>query len=172
MNGNSHVINSHSQSHSIPNAKYLTDNANNAENSHHHAKTSTTSKMPTTSMTTTTRSNFVGNKMRNNVGHKASQMRRIQLSTAAKRCKSMDNNNPKTINCSDPNNKALPTTTTTDDDDTEGSHQTNASDAHSSTSQSIGPRKLVKVKTWYTQSSHDVQLPATFTLHEQEPQLP
>lgn len=152
MNENSHVINSHSpsHSHSIPNAKNLTDNANN-KNAHAHAKT-----------TSTTSSNFVGNKIRNNVGHKASQMRRIQLSTAAKRCKSMDNNPSKAINSHMDPHKAA---TTTADDDVEESRQANAVDdsmsANSCASQVIAPRKLVTVKTWYTQSSHDVQLPAT-----------
>lgn len=158
VNGNSHVINSHSPSHSIPNAKNLTDNANN-KNAHPHAKT--------------TSGNFVGNKIRNNVGHKASQMRRIQLSSASKRCKSMDNNTPKAINShTDP----LKAATTTGDDNIVESRQTNAVDdstsANSSTSQAIGPRKLVKVKTWYTQST-SVQLPATTsTLNERQLNLP
>lgn len=159
MNGNSHVINSHSPSHSIPNAKNLTDNANN-KNAHPHART----------MSSTTGGNFVGNKIRNNVGHKASQMRRIQLSTAAKRCKSMDNNIPKAIN----SHKAA---TITEDDNIEENCQANVIDestsANSSTSQAIGPRKLVKVKTWYTQSSHDVQLPATTSsIDERQQNLP
>ena len=157
MNGNSHVINSHTPSHSIPNAKNLTDNANNKD-AHPHARTMLT-----------TGGNFVGNKIRNNVGHKASQMRRIQLSTAAKRCKSMDNNIPKAIN----SHKAA---TTTEDDNIEESCRANAIDdstsANSSTSQAIGPRKLVKVKTWYTQSSHDVQLPATTLSLDERQNLP
>lgn len=121
-----------------------------------------------------------GNKTRNNVGHKASQTKRIQLSTAAKRCKSIDrsnavdNNNSKNVNLDD---------ICKADDDVEGGRK-GADDgdncvtavntpnqrhnfdidtiANSVSTQSTESPTLVKVKTWYTEatvalpSSHDV----------------
>lgn len=92
-----------------------------------------------------------GNKTRNNIGHKASQTKRIQLSTAAKRCKSMnrssaaDNNNSKSINLDD--------ICKADDDDDNCVAPISTVDNHSnsiSTIQSTESPTLVKVKAWYT----------------------
>lgn len=168
MNGNSHVASSHLQqpshdqltSHSIPNAKKLYDDVN--INSHQDHNTSTATSSGT----------FAGNKMRNNVGHKASQMRRIQLSTASKRCKSTDNN-PKAINNTHQEKAA---TTGTDDDDADRSCQINVGDdmtsANNSTSQSTASPTLVRVKTWYTESSYGVLVPTALNLQEQHRYIP
>lgn len=159
MNGNSHVAPSHDQltSHSIPNAKKLYDDVNiNSHQAHHNTSMATSS------------GTFAGNKMRNNVGHKASQMRRIQLSTASKRCKSTDNN-PKAINNTHHDKAA---TTTTDDDDADKSCQINVGDdmtsANNSTTQSTESPTLVRVKTWYTESSFGVLLPLPTAMNLQE----
>lgn len=106
--------------------------------------------------------NAIGNKTKNNVGHKASQTKRIQLSTAAKRCKSMkgsvDNNNSKTINLDD----ICKAGGTKEDDDcvmainTPNQRQNfdpEAIASISTTTKSIESPTLVKVKTWYTESS-------------------
>lgn len=172
MNGNSHVASSHLQpshdqltSHSIPNAKKLYDDVNiNSHQEHYN-----------TSMTTSS-GTFVGNKMRNNVGHKASQMRRIQLSTASKRCKSIDNN-PKVINNQTHHETAATTTTTaTKDDDADKSCQINVGDdmtsANNSTTQSTESPTLVRVKTWYTESSYGVLIPTALNLQEQHRYIP
>jgi hypothetical protein len=161
VNGNSHVVNFHSPlhgqhtSHSIPYAKNssTTDNAANKNShfAHHHANTTTTTS---------------GNKMRNNVGHKASQMRRIQLSTAAKRCKSIENHHY--------HKTATAAMTTTDEDEIEEENPqvnavnediSSANNSHTTNQSATESPTLVRVKTWYTESH--VQLPATFTLHEQ-----
>lgn len=155
LNGNSH-LQPHDQltSHSIPNAKKIYDDVKT--NSHHNTSTSSVT--------------FAGNKMRNNVGHKASQMRRIQLSTASKRCKSTENT-PKAIN-----NTHQEKAATTDHNDADKSCHISVGDdmtsANNSTSQSTASPTLVKVKTWYTQSSHGVPLPTAQNLHEQYRHLP
>ena len=115
-----------------------------------------------------------GNKTKNNVGHKASQTKRIQLSTAAKRCKSInrsnavDNNNSKAINLDDickaedveevddeTDNCAAVTNTPNKrhniDVDTVANNSISTQSAESPT--------LVKVKTWYTDST--VSLPTS-----------
>lgn len=117
-----------------------------------------------------------GNKTKNNVGHKASQTKRIQLSTAAKRCKSInrsnavDNNNSKTINLDD--------ICKADDGGDEGAkdvddncvavvntpnqrHNTDIDTIAniSISTQSTESPTLVKVKTWYTEAS--VALPSS-----------
>lgn len=118
------------------------------------------------------------NKTRNNVGHKASQTKRIQLSTAAKRCKSInrsnavDNNNSKAINLDD--------ICKADDVEGEGGKGDNDDDNcaaivntpnqrhnvdvdtianNSISTQSTESPTLVKVKTWYTEAS--VALPSS-----------
>lgn len=106
--------------------------------------------------------NVFGNKSKNNVGHKASQTKRIQLSTAAKRCKSMkrsnavDNKNSKTINLDD---KAV---RTKEDDNcvmvinTPNQRQNIDPEAIANcriTTKSLESPTLVTVKTWYTESS-------------------
>lgn len=117
-------------------------------------------------------STVFGNKTKNNVGHKASQTKRIQLSTAAKRCKSInrsqavDNNNSKAINPDD-----ICKTDGADgqrgnvDDDDKCVSIVNTSTAphqrHNSISNRSESPTLVTVKTWYTESvalpsSHDV----------------
>lgn len=167
MNGNSHVANTHLQqashdqltSHSIPNAKKLYDDVNiNSHQAHHSTSTATSS------------GTFAGNNMRNNVGHKASQMRRIQLSTASKRCKSMDNN-PKAITNTHHDKAA-----TSDDNDADKSCQINVGDdmtsANNSTTQSTESPTLVRVKTWYTESSYGVLLPTAMNLQEQHRYIP
>lgn len=176
LNGNSHVANSHLEpsshdqltSHSIPNAKILYDDVNkNSHETHQQLCTSAATSSGT----------FTGNKMRNNVGHKASQMRRIQLSTASKRCKSTDNN-PKAINNTHHDRAAttITTTTTADDDDADKSCQINVGDdmtsANNSTSQSTESPTLVRVKTWYTESSCGVAVPTALNLQEQYRNLP
>lgn len=101
-----------------------------------------------------------GNKTKSNVGHKASQTKRIQLSTAAKRCKSInrsnavDNNNSKTINLDD----ICKADDAEDDDNCVNApnqrHNVDVDVAHSiSTTQSVDSPTLVKVKTWYTEAS-------------------
>jgi hypothetical protein len=122
-----------------------------------------------------------GNKTKNNVGHKASQTKRIQLSTAAKRCKSInrsnavDNNNSKTINLDD-----ICKADDVEDDfeeDEEVEYEDDNCAAVVSTpnqrhnvdvdtvannsidTQSTESPTLVKVKTWYTESS--VSLPTS-----------
>jgi hypothetical protein len=113
-----------------------------------------------------------GNKTKNNVGHKASQTKRIQLSTAAKRCKSInrsnavDNNNSKTINLDD-----ICKADDVEDEEEEVEYEDDNCVAVVSTpnqrhnvdvdtvannsidTQSTESPTLVKVKTWYTESS-------------------
>jgi ribosomal protein L44E len=124
-----------------------------------------------------------GNKTKNNVGHKASQTKKIQLSTAAKRCKSInrssavDNNNSKTINLDDickaedvekeeKEVGGFGAETSDADDNYVTSHQRHNIDADTiannsiSTTQSTDSPTLVKVKTWYTESTV-VALPST-----------
>lgn len=127
-----------------------------------------------------------GNKTKNNVGHKASQTKRIQLSTAAKRCKSInrsnavDNNNSKTINLDDIC-KADDVEDGKDDDNcvavVNTPNQRHNIDIetianNSISTQSMESPTLVKVKTWYTETT--VALPTnesevfwywTFLLH-------
>jgi hypothetical protein len=119
-----------------------------------------------------------GNKTKNNVGHKASQTKRIQLSTAAKRCKSInrsnavDNNNSKAINLDDickaedveDGEKEVD-----DEDDNCATIMNTPNQRHnvdvdtvannSISTQSTGSPTLVKVKTWYTEST--VSLPTS-----------
>ncbi len=161
VNGNSHFqSSSHDQltSHSIPNAKILYEDVNRNSNSH---QVHQQHKHNTTSTAT-----FVGNKMRNNVGHKASQMRRIQLSTASKRCKSMDNNT---------RHDKSATSTTNDSSDVDKSCQINVGEemtsANNSTAQSLESPTLVRVKTWYTESAYGV-LPLPTSLNLQHSHLP
>lgn len=163
VSGNSHLDPpSYDQftSHSIPNAKSLYDDVNT--NSHQHQLTTT---MATSSGT------FAGNKMCNNVGHKASQMRRIQLSTASKRCKSSSGNNPTAINNTHHDTAAAIATT-----DEDKSCQINVGDdvtsANNSTTQSTASPTLVRVKTWYTESSCGVLLPTALNIQEQHRHLP
>lgn len=110
-------------------------------------------------------------KTQNNVGHKASQTKRIQLSTAAKRCKSInrskavDNNNSKTINLDDickADDVAGKELKEKDDDNcvtvVNTPHQRHNTDTetlatNSISNQSTDSPTLVKVKTWYTESS-------------------
>lgn len=109
-------------------------------------------------------STVFGNKTKNNVGHKASQTKRIQLSTAAKRCKSInrsqavDNNNSKAINPDDicKADGADGQRADVDDDKCVSSRQRQNSISNRSESPT-----LVTVKTWYTESvalpsPHDV----------------
>jgi hypothetical protein len=115
-----------------------------------------------------------GNKTKNNVGHKASQTKRIQLSTAAKRCKSInrssavDNNNSKSINLDDickaddgPNENDDNDEVDDTEVDCEAQHlhvDTEAANNSISTQSTESPT-LVKVKAWYTESS--VPLPSS-----------
>lgn len=108
-----------------------------------------------------------GNKTKNNIGHKASQTKRIQLSTAAKRCKSInrskavDNNNSKAVNPSD-NCKAAGASERVRDDKcvtvvNTPNHGNNLDietiATNSLSTQSTESPTLVKVKTWYTAES-------------------
>lgn len=159
LSGNSHVANSHLEppsydqytSHSIPNAKHL---YGDVSNSHHHPSAATSS------------GTFAGNKTRTNAGHKASQMRRIQLSTASKRCKPTDHQ-PKAINNTHHERAAV---------DADKSCQINVGDdatsANNSTTQSTESPTLVRAKTWYTETSFGVALPTTLNLQEQHRHLP
>lgn len=110
-----------------------------------------------------------GNKTKNNVGHKASQTKRIQLSTAAKRCKSInrsnavDNNNSKAINLDDicKAEDVEDEAKKVDDDDncaavgnTRNQRHTDVDTvANSVSTQSAESPTLVRVKTWYTEST-------------------
>jgi hypothetical protein len=113
-----------------------------------------------------------GNKTKSNVGHKASQTKRIQLSTAAKRCKSInrssaaDNNNSKSINlddickADDGLNESNDVNDEVDGGDCEAQrHQVESEAAanNSISTQSTESPTLVKVKTWYTESSVPLQ---------------
>lgn len=116
----------------------------------------------------------LGNKTKNNVGHKASQTKRIQLSTAAKRCKSInrsnavDNNNSKAINLDDIC-KAEDVEEVEDETDncvvvTNTPNQRHNTDVDTVANNSISTQSaesptLVKVKTWYTDST--VSLPTS-----------
>lgn len=117
-----------------------------------------------------------GNKTKNNVGHKASQTKRIQLSTAAKRCKSInrsnavDNNNSKAINLDDickAEDVGDEGKEVDDEDDNCAAvmntpnqrHNVDETVANSISTQSTGSPTLVKVKTWYTEST--VSLPTS-----------
>lgn len=113
--------------------------------------------------------NVLGDNTKNNVGHKASQTKRIQMSTAAKRCKSMnrskavDNNNSKAINLND---------ICKADDVTDGQEEkyddvnydaavkmpSQCLNLDTGTLNSISNRStesptLVKIKTWYIEAS-------------------
>jgi len=57
-------------------------------NSNRHT-TATSTSSPKQTLISASSATVFGNKTKNNVGHKASQIKRIQLSTAAKRCKSI-----------------------------------------------------------------------------------
>jgi hypothetical protein len=111
-----------------------------------------------------------GNKTKNNVGHKASQTKRIQLSTAAKRCKSInrsnafDNNNSKAINLDDICKADDVEDKEGEEVDDEDDNCASANQRHinidvdtiannSIDTQSTESPTLVKVKTWYTESS-------------------
>lgn len=109
-----------------------------------------------------------GNKTKNNIGHKASQTKRIQLSTAAKRCKSnsrsntVDNNNSKAVNPDDICKAAGASERTRNDDDSvtianTPNHRHNLDietiATTSLSTQSTESPTLVKVKTWYTAES-------------------
>lgn len=115
-----------------------------------------------------------GNKTKNNVGHKASQTKRIQLSTAAKRCKSInrsnavDNNNSKAINLDDICKAEEEEEEEVDDDDdncvvvagvTNKRHNIDIDTNISISTQSTESPTLVKVKEWYTEST--VSLPSS-----------
>jgi hypothetical protein len=86
--------------------------------------------------------------MRNNFGHKVSQTKRIQLSTAAKRCKSAerasatDNNHP---------HRAISEDGEAAEEEAELEEANSGCNA--SSNQSTDSPTLVKVKTWYTESS-------------------
>ena len=116
-----------------------------------------------------------GNKTKNNIGHKASQTKRIQLSTAAKRCKSInrsnavDNNNSKAVNPDDICKAAGASERIKDDDNcvtvvNASNHRHNLDietiATTSLSTQSTESPTLVKVKTWYTAES-TVALPPT-----------
>lgn len=108
------------------------------------------------------------NKTRNNVGHKASQTKRIQLSTAAKRCKSinrsdaLDNNNSKVVNPDDICEAANDDTCVVTLVNTPNHHHNPDAETIATTSSqcSSEPATLVKVKTWYTAET-TVALPPT-----------
>lgn len=68
-----------------------------------YSKNSTNSHRSTTQHYHVHQTNVFGNKMKNNIGHKVSQTKRIQLSTAAKRCKSIE----KSTHAGDNNSKAI-----------------------------------------------------------------
>lgn len=113
-----------------------------------------------------------GNKSKNNVGHKTSQTKRIQLSTAAKRCKSMNRTNAAENNNNN-NSKAINLDGICEaDDGAEGERENDDSDnfetrnidIESGASNGISTHlaespTLVKVKAWYTASS--VALPSS-----------
>lgn len=117
-----------------------------------------------------------GNKTKNNVGHKASQTKRIQLSTAAKRCKSInrsnavDNNNSKAINLDDicKADEVEDKREEVDDEDDNcvavvstpnQRHNIDVDTVANNSTQSSKSPTLVKVKTWYTEST--VSLPTS-----------
>lgn len=106
-----------------------------------------------------------GNKSKNNVGHKTSQTKRIQLSTAAKRCKSMNrtnaaennNNNSKAINLDgicEAGDGADGERENDDSDNfkTRNIDTENVANNGTSTHLTESPT-LVKVKAWYTAST-------------------
>jgi ribosomal protein L44E len=114
-----------------------------------------------------------GNKTKSNVGHKASQTKRIQLSTAAKRCKSInqssavDNNNSKSINLDDICKADDGLNENEDNDEVDGGDceaqrhrvESETTANNSISTQSTESPTLVKVSTWYTESS--VPLPSS-----------
>lgn len=113
----------------------------------------------------------IGNKTKNNVGHNSSQMKRIQLSSAAKRCKStnrsndINNNNSEVINLDDickADDVADGVKASVADDNcvtvinTPNQHlniDIEANTNQSISTQSMESPTLVKVKTWYTEST-------------------
>lgn len=141
-----------SHSHKSSFSKNFTHNSS-SNNSRTNATTTTMHYHTTT---------VLGNKMRNNSGHKVSQTKRIQLSTAAKRCKSMDranavDNNPKAINRDDD----ICVATDTDDvavvvvagDCARTRQIIDDASVNNSSNQSTQSPTLVRVKTWYTEAS-------------------
>ncbi|CAG9802732.1 unnamed protein product [Chironomus riparius] len=104
-----------------------------------------------------------GNKMKNNIGHKMSQTKRIQLSTAAKRCKSIEKSN-----AGDNNSKAINLDNICKADDYVDNNEDDNSlplvnalsrqikddlSANNSTqTQSTESPTLVRVKMWQTES--------------------
>ena len=113
-NRNNQNIN-HSNFQYHPNAKHQHYNGSGGSTkiSHdirsHKNSSSSFSKNSTNSHRSTTQQHYhthqktvFGNKMKNNIGHKVSQTKRIQLSTAAKRCKSIEKSN-----AGDNNSKAI-----------------------------------------------------------------
>lgn len=134
-------------------------NTNKNHSSSSYCRNSTNSHRPHLHYHRTTTNVFGVNKMRNNIGHKVSQTKRIQLSTAAKRCKSIDNKS----NVVDNNNS-----NEADDSDNCKTTFINAlgnrqiiadnSSANNSSTRSTESPTLVRVKTWYTEQNVNVVL--------------
>ncbi|KAG5685026.1 hypothetical protein PVAND_014229 [Polypedilum vanderplanki] len=121
----------------------ITKYNNNSSNSKHRSRNFTSSQHRTIHHYHThhhQKTTVFGNKMRNNFGHKVSQTKRIQLSTAAKRCKSLERSS-----ATDNNNQ----TEIIEDE----SEELVESACNESSNQSTDSPTLVKVKTWYTESS-------------------
>lgn len=105
-----------------------------------------------------------GNKSKNNVGHKTSQTKRIQLSTAAKRCKSMNRTNAAENNNNNNNSKAINLDGICEagdgadeerENDDSDNFETRNIDIETGANNGISTHlaespTLVKVKAWYT----------------------
>lgn len=139
----SHDIRSHKNSSSSF-SKNSTNSHRSASQQHFHAHQTT----------------VIGNKMRNNTGHKVSQTKRIQLSTAAKRCKSMETSNAvdnnsnshKVINHDDICKADDDCADNNEDDDNSRQMKDNLSGNNSTQTQSTASPTLVRVKMWQTES--------------------
>lgn len=165
------TINNHSNHHHLNNGEGSRSHKNSSSS---FGKSSTASHRQqqhfhtaATHQTTVIASN---SKMKNNIGHKVSQTKRIQLSTAAKRCKSMEksnagdnnDNNSKVINHVDDICKADDDyVDNTNEDENHSSPVVNArsrpikddlSANNSTQTQSTESPTLVRVKMWQTES--------------------
>jgi hypothetical protein len=152
---NTNQIISHSNAHPNANLKHNSLNGRAVRTHKAHSLSSYSHRTHTTSSSTRTimhyhmhTGNIFSNKMRNNYGHKASQTKRIQLSSASKRCKS-------NVNYGDVNTIHVDDICKADDGATV--RQINDEVSADNSTQSTASPTLVKVKTWYTQSS--IELP-------------